>query len=114
MAKVDPYGPVQPHMSTPCWLWLGYIQTGGYGQFNLTTAGRVTQAHRASYILFVGPIPKKAKRDVCHICDVHSCVRPDHLILATRRANMQDMVSKGRHHWQVKHAAKAATEATKP
>jgi len=51
-------------------------------------------AHRMSYIVFNGEIPKG--KSIMHTCDNRSCVNPAHLIIGTRKDNTQDMVSKGR------------------
>ena len=76
-----------------CLVWVGSTspQTG-YGFFVLS--GRVHSAHRASFLLFKGPIPEGMQ--VMHSCDVRACVNPDHLSLGTHRDNMADMVRKGR------------------
>jgi len=75
-----------------CWLWVGNIHKRGYGQFKLK--GKKVGAHRVSYELFKGPIPKGLC--VCHTCDVRHCVNPDHLWLGTQKENIRDMYSKGR------------------
>lgn len=78
---------------TGCWLWTRPLHpTGGYAQFSLN--GRREYAHRASWIMFRGPIP--AGMLVCHSCDVRHCVNPDHLFLGTAQDNTDDMLAKGR------------------
>lgn len=76
-----------------CWKWQGYISQNGYG--NSTLKNKRIQAHRLSYLAFIGEIP--GGLFVCHKCDVRDCVNPDHLFLGTHLDNMRDMVQKGRH-----------------
>jgi hypothetical protein len=75
-----------------CWTWTGRINACGYGQ--LGVSGKLRSAHRLAYESSVGSIPDGVQ--VCHKCDVRSCVRPDHLFLGTQADNIRDMVSKGR------------------
>jgi hypothetical protein len=76
-----------------CWPWVGGASgKGGYGEFNLN--GRIMGAHRASYELFVGPIPEG--QDICHTCDFRACQNPDHLFPGSRKENMEDCKAKGR------------------
>lgn len=76
-----------------CWLWSGYQFDLGYG--GMRHEGETQYAHRLAYRLWVGPIPPE-RPHVCHRCDVRSCIRPDHLFVATHAENMADMVRKGR------------------
>lgn len=75
-----------------CWIWMGGCQMRGYGE--LLSNNKKYSAHRASYLLYKGEIPKGMY--VCHKCDTVSCVNPDHLFLGTQKDNLQDMARKGR------------------
>lgn len=58
----------------------------GYGKFGYE--GRVQLAHRVAWMMFRGPIPDGSVID--HRCHVTSCVNPDHLRLATVKANVEN------------------------
>jgi hypothetical protein len=77
--------------SGECWLWTGAINPTGYGALG---RGVNSGAHRVSWQLHYGEIPPGM--EVCHRCDVRSCVRPDHLFLGPHADNAADMVRKGR------------------
>jgi hypothetical protein len=66
-----------------CWVWQKYITYKGYGHFRLN--GKKEQAHRGSYMIFVGEIPSDLQLD--HLCRVRACVNPDHLEAVTAREN---------------------------
>lgn len=71
-----------------CWEWTGAATNEGYGRFNVD--GRQMLAHRFSWELANGDIPKKM--DVDHRCSNPRCVNPDHLRVVTRSQNMQHLV----------------------
>ena len=75
-----------------CWNWKGGLSGCGYGY--ITFEGKKQGAHRVSYKLFNGPIPKNML--VLHKCDNRACINPDHLFLGTHQDNMDDMWEKGR------------------
>lgn len=75
-----------------CWLWTAAHAKFGHGLFWLD--GKLVQAHRVSWLIHFGQIPKGLS--VLHKCDQPSCVRPSHLFLGTQRANVHDMWWKGR------------------
>ncbi len=76
-----------------CWIWRSGRSGSGYGAFHPAGTTRIIQAHRYSYELTKGPIPKEMF--VCHTCDNPACVRPDHLWLGTAKENHTDKVNKG-------------------
>ena len=76
-----------------CWNWVGKgFYPGNYGSFYFK--GKTRRAHRVSWILHNGEIPKGMC--VCHHCDNPKCVRPDHLFLGTYKDNIWDAIKKGR------------------
>lgn len=72
-----------------CWLWTGCLTTMGYG--TIRVAGVRHRAHRLSYRLVAGPIPKGLVLD--HLCRVRHCVNPAHLEPVTDRENILRGVS---------------------
>ena len=94
-----------------CWLWEGSRDLKGYGHLHIN--GKRYSAHRAAYMIFIGPIPKG--RLVCHHCDTPNCVRPSHLYAGTYKTNRQDAVRRGRTtkgdaHWTRHHKEKLRGE----
>lgn len=83
---------VSPEPNSGCHLWTAHTSKNGYGRFGVN--GRVEDAHRVSYGMYVGPIPDGMC--VLHKCDVRSCVRPEHLFIGTQQENLRDMTIKGR------------------
>lgn len=70
-----------PEPNSGCWLWMGFINKGGYGRLKRYFA------HRVSYELMKGEIP--AGLDLDHLCRNRACVNPDHLEPVTRQVNCQ-------------------------
>lgn len=80
-----------------CWEWTAGKTPKGYGR--ATGGGGELPAHRLSWVLYVGPIPRgEGYHGTCvlHRCDNPSCVNPKHLFLGTAHDNMLDMAAKNR------------------
>jgi hypothetical protein len=75
-----------------CWLWLAQKDELGYGKFKVNKKNLL--AHRFSYEIHKGQIP--TGMEICHHCDVPSCVHPDHLFAGTHADNILDRTAKGR------------------
>jgi len=83
---------VIPITESGCHIWIGADKGNGYG--NINYKGKNYTAHRLFYILENGQIDDDL--DVCHSCDVRSCVNPNHLFEGSRKDNMQDCADKNR------------------
>jgi DNA-binding CsgD family transcriptional regulator len=90
-----------------CWIWTGSkLQMGRYFYGAISGAidgvryfkpGARFGAHRASWILHYGPIPKGEGAHgtvVMHKCDNPLCVNPEHLMLGSQQDNVRDMNEK--------------------
>ena len=75
-----------------CWIWVAGTTKKGYGRF--WDKGKHHGANRFSYEHFIGKIPLDYQ--VCHACDIPSCVNPAHLFVGTQSDNEQDKIKKGR------------------
>lgn len=84
-----------------CWLWTAGTRNG-YGA--IYDGQRNNYAHRLSYILHKGEIPKGYHID--HLCFTPRCVNPDHLEAVTQRENNRRIkerhpVCRSGHKWTV-------------
>lgn len=73
------------------WLWIGYVDPeDGYGRLKVN--GRPERVHRLAYERWVGSLddPDEKRVIVDHKCHNRRCVRPEHLILTTYRANAEN------------------------
>lgn len=86
-------GKYKINANNQCWEWFAAKDTGGYGIIG-DEKNRFVLAHRYSYTIFIGEIPKGLL--VCHKCDNRKCVNPFHFFLGTHKDNNDDCIKKGR------------------
>lgn len=68
---------------TPCWIWQGQINRGGYGEI-----GRPRRAvHVVAWEQENGPVPPAHELD--HLCRIPPCFNPSHLEAVTHTENMR-------------------------
>ena len=101
----------EPVTETGCWLWTGALASDGYGLVSQRIDGRniCKRAHRLSYELHIGQIPKDMS--VLHKCDTPICINPAHLFVGTQKANTDDACRKGRHSHGDRHGHSKLTES---
>jgi hypothetical protein len=78
--------------TSTCWIWTATKNGDGYGHFSHKKF--IYKAHRFSWMLLYGDIPKGVL--VLHKCDNPPCVNPEHLFLGTDKDNVHDAIRKGR------------------
>src|SRR5262245_26824169 len=77
-----------------CWNWTASVSGTGYGELYDVQTRRPHHAHRISWVLHQGEVPRGLF--VLHRCDNRLCVRPSHLMLGTNDDNVADMMDKQR------------------
>lgn len=94
-----------------CWEWTGSRNLQGYGNVCLMVDGKpkIYNASRLQWMHCNGPLPDDM--DVCHSCDNPPCINPGHLWAGTTKANIHDMIAKGRHNFGgLKYSGESAQE----
>jgi len=87
-SRVDKAGPTSEHRPElgPCWIWLGQINSWGYGRFQPELGKRNRKmAHKYLWESLHGPVPSPLCLD--HLCRNIRCVNPSHLEAVTQREN---------------------------
>jgi len=84
-------GKVSIDEATGCWLWNGSKSSTGYGQIwvpgKTRQESRLAQAHRFTFEMFRGEIPRGYQID--HLCRCRNCVNPNHLEPVTQQENIR-------------------------
>ena len=80
------------NLTDTCWLWAGGRDVRGRGRVSVN--GKLKLASRVAYEIFNGTIP--SGMNVCHTCDNHLCVNPDHLFIGSQFDNIADRENKNR------------------
>lgn len=81
-----------PEPNSGCLLWLGATRPHGYGK--ILDGNKIANATHVAMKLAGIHVPPGA--DVLHRCDNVYCVNVDHLFIGDAKANVADMMAKGR------------------
>lgn len=81
-----------PEPNSGCLLWMGTATPNGYGY--IREKGRKTRTSHVAMRIAGKEVPQGAY--VLHRCDNPHCVNVDHLFIGSPKANMADMIAKGR------------------
>lgn len=73
-----------------CHLFIGCKDRDGYGLININ--GKTTRAHRYSYEIYNGDLPKNCV--IHHTCHRRNCVNPAHLQAITPQSNIAEMLER--------------------
>lgn len=96
-SRVNKIGPIPKHCPElgRCWIWTGARKVvqgkKRYGELHVN--GKTVSAHRLSYTLKYGPVPKG--KHILHHCDNEPCIRPTHLYAGTSGQNLKDAYARG-------------------
>ena len=85
--------PQQGPLSTPCLIWQGARNRGGYGVYN-GGPHKTIRVHRTMWEHRYGQIAEGMH--ICHKCDVRACCNVDHMFIGSNADNTADKVAKGR------------------
>lgn len=78
-----------------CLVWKGSTRGQmNYAQFSHKVGKGSRSGHREVYLHFKGDIPKGY--DIGHLCDNPLCINPNHLVLQTRKENLNQALKRGR------------------
>jgi len=92
-AQVEVRGP------DDCWLWqAGTQEPFGHGVIWDAEKKSMVGAHRVSWLLHHGPVPRG--KWILHTCDVPACVNPRHLYVGTSERNVRDCFERVRSLYQ--------------
>ena|SRR6266850_7225626 len=70
-----------------CWVWQGALNKEGYARIRVPGFISKWAIHRASYEVFVGPIPDGLTID--HLCRNPPCINPEHLEPVSMEVNIR-------------------------
>ena len=98
---------VKKENNNGCWLWKAKPTPYGYGR--IMVMGRSYFAHRFSWAIHKGAIPRD--KILCHKCNIRLCVNPDHLYIGTYKDNYNDTLASGKLYGGIRHPMAILNEA---